>query len=79
VVGQHAQVSLHLVAIGGLLVAQVTREALPAARKPQPPATTSIALVQVPAAGRTAHHVSAPLAREPCNWSACCLVMVSIL
>ena len=38
VVGQHAQVSLHLVAIGGLLVAQVTREALPAARKPKPPA-----------------------------------------
>lgn len=35
---RHARRPLHLVPVGGLLVAQVAREALPAAREAQPPA-----------------------------------------
>ena len=38
VISQHGQLSLHLVAICGLLVAQVAGEALPATREPQPSA-----------------------------------------
>lgn len=34
----HARCPLHLVPVGRLLVAQVARKALPAAREPQPPA-----------------------------------------